>query len=166
MFIYTRNVRKFLAEFSFKINDKIPKNLIAVTGTNGKSSVADFYRQLLQLNKKKVASVGTLGVKSKNLNLNLSNTTIDPVHLSKILEKLKKQKIDNIIMEASSHGLEQNRLDGLKFNSGIFTNLSQDHLDYHKTLNNYLEAKLYLFKNLIKNKGNIITDAEISEFKK
>ena len=166
LFIYTRNVRKFLAEFSFKINDKIPKNLIAVTGTNGKSSVADFYRQLLQLNKKKVASVGTLGVKSKNLNLNLSNTTIDPVHLSKILEKLKKQKIDNIIMEASSHGLEQNRLDGLKFNSGIFTNLSQDHLDYHKTLNNYLEAKLYLFKNLIKNKGNIITDAEISEFKK
>ena len=164
MFIYTRNVRKFLAEFSFKINDKIPKNLIAVTGTNGKSSVADFYRQLLQLNKKGSISWHS-GVKSKNLNLNLSNTTIDPVHLSKILEKLKKQKIDNIIMEASSHGLEQNRLDGLKFNSGIFTNLSQDHLDYHKTLNNYLEAKLYLFKNLIKNKGNIITDAEISEFK-
>ena len=123
MFIYTKNVRKLLAEFSFKINNKIPKNLIAVTGTNGKSSVADFYRQLLELNKKKVASVGTLGVKSKNLNLSLSNTTIDPVHLSKILEKLKKQ-IDNIIM-GTSHSLEQNRLDGKKFNSDIYKFISR-----------------------------------------
>ena len=69
-------------------------------------------------------------------------------------------------MEASSHGLKQNRLDGLKFNTGIFTNLSQDHLDYHKNLKNYLQAKLYLFKNLIKNNGNIITDENIPEFKK
>ena len=69
-------------------------------------------------------------------------------------------------MEASSHGLKQNRLDGLKFNSGIFTNLSQDHLDYHKNLKNYLQAKLYLFKNLIKNNGNIITDENIPEFQK
>ena len=68
-------------------------------------------------------------------------------------------------MEASSHGLKQNRLDGLKFNSGIFTNLSQDHLDYHKNLNDYLNAKLYLFRNLINKKGNIITDDEIHEFK-
>ena len=69
-------------------------------------------------------------------------------------------------MEASSHGLKQNRLDGLKFNTGIFTNLSQDHLDYHKNLKNYLQAKLYLFKNLIKNNGNIITDENIPEFQK
>ena len=68
-------------------------------------------------------------------------------------------------MEASSHGLKQNRLDGLKFNSGIFTNLSQDHLDYHKNLNDYLNAKLYLFRNLIKKKGNIIADDKIPEFK-
>ena len=69
-------------------------------------------------------------------------------------------------MEASSHGLKQNRLDGLQFNSGIFTNFSQDHLDYHKNLNNYLNAKLYLFKNLIKKGGNAITDDKILEFKK
>ena len=69
-------------------------------------------------------------------------------------------------MEASSHGLKQNRLDGLRFNSGIFTNLSQDHLDYHKNLNRYLKAKLYLFENLIKKKGNVITDHEIPQFKK
>ena len=69
-------------------------------------------------------------------------------------------------MEASSHGLQQNRLDGLKFNSGIFTNLSHDHLDYHKNFKNYLNAKLYLFKNLIKKKGKIISDKSLPEFKR
>ena len=122
--------------------------MIAVTGTNGKSSIANFYYQILKLNNKKVASIGTLGVKSNKINFNLLNTTIDPLQLGQILKKLKDQRIDNVIMEASSHGLKQNRLDGLKFSSGIFTNLSQDHLDYHKNLKNYLKAKLYLFENL------------------
>ena len=67
-------------------------------------------------------------------------------------------------MEASSHGLEQNRLDGLIFNSGILTNFSQDHLDYHKNLKDYLNAKLYLFRSLIRKKGNVITDSKIPEF--
>lgn len=165
LYIHTKNVRKLLAETAFKIYNKKPKNLIAVTGTNGKSSVADFYYQILKLNNKKGASIGTLGVKSKSINLNLSNTTIDPIKLAKILSKLKKQKIENVIMEASSHGLKQNRLDGLKFNSGIFTNLSQDHFDYHKNLKNYLNAKLYLFENLISKRGNVITDQLIPEFK-
>ncbi len=165
LFIHTNNVRKLLAETAFKIYNKKPKNLIAVTGTNGKSSVTDFYYQILKLNNKKGASIGTLGVKSKSINLNLSNTTIDPIKLAKILSKLKNQKIENVIMEASSHGLKQNRLDGLKFNSGVFTNLSQDHLDYHKNLKNYLNAKLYLFENLILKRGNVITDQLIPEFK-
>ena len=166
LFIQTKNIRKLLAEVSFKIYKKIPKNLIAVTGTNGKSSIANFYYQILKLNNKKVASIGTLGVKSNKINFNLLNTTIDPLQLGQILKKLKDQRIDNVIMEASSHGLKQNRLDGLKFSSGIFTNLSQDHLDYHKNLKNYLKAKLYLFENLLKKRGNIITDDEIPEFKK
>ncbi|WP_440697755.1 UDP-N-acetylmuramoyl-L-alanyl-D-glutamate--2,6-diaminopimelate ligase [Candidatus Pelagibacter sp. HIMB1709] len=165
LFIRTKNIRKLLAEVSFKIYNKIPKNLVAVTGTNGKSSVAEFYLQIMKLNKKKVASIGTLGVKSKNINLNLFNTTIDPIKLGQILQKLKKEKIENVIMEASSHGLEQNRLDGLNFKSGIFTNLSQDHLDYHKNFKNYLKAKLYLFENLIGKKGNVITDKDIPQYK-
>ncbi|WP_440654709.1 UDP-N-acetylmuramoyl-L-alanyl-D-glutamate--2,6-diaminopimelate ligase [Candidatus Pelagibacter sp. HIMB1506] len=165
LFIRTKNIRKLLAEVSFKIYKKIPKNLVAVTGTNGKSSVAEFYFQIMKLNKKKVASIGTLGVKSKNINLNLFNTTIDPIKLGQILQKLKKEKVENVIMEASSHGLKQNRLDGLNFKSGIFTNLSQDHLDYHKNLKNYLKAKLYLFENLIEKKGNIITDKNIPQYK-
>ena len=166
LFIQTKNIRKLLAEVSFKIYKKKPKNLIAVTGTNGKSSIADFYYQILKLNKIKVASIGTLGVKSEKINIDSSNTTIDPLELGKILKKLKDQNIDNVILEASSHGLEQNRLDGLQFNSGIFTNLSQDHLDYHRNLKNYFKAKLYLFKSLIKKKGNVITDNKIPQFQK
>ena len=166
LFIHTKNIRKLLAEVSYKIYKNKPKNLIAVTGTNGKSSIANFYYQILKLNKKRVASIGTLGVKSNILNLNLSNTTIDPIQLGQILTKLKNQRINDVIMEASSHGLEQNRLDGLKFNTGIFTNLSQDHLDYHKNLKNYLKAKLHLFENLIKKNGNVITDDKIPQFKK
>ena len=164
LIIYTNNVRKLLAEVSFKIYKNRPKNLIAVTGTNGKSSVSDFFYQILKLNNKKVASIGTLGVKSDGINFDLSNTTIDPIQLGRILNNLKEKGVDNVIMEASSHGLEQNRLDGLLFNLGIFTNFSQDHLDYHKNLDAYLKAKLYLFKNLIKKKGHIITDEKIPEF--
>ena len=166
LFIHSKNIRKLLSETAFKIYGKKPKNLIAVTGTNGKSSIADFYFQILRLKNIKVASIGTLGVKSNSFNTNLTNTTIDPIQLGQILKKLKNQRIENVIMEASSHGLKQNRLDGLKFSSGIFTNLSQDHLDYHKNLKNYLKAKLYLFEDLIKKKGNIITDEKIKEFKK
>ena len=166
LFIQSKNIRKLLATISYKINNKIPQNIVAVTGTNGKSSIADFYYQILNLNNKKVASIGTLGIKSKKFKKNLSNTTVDPIKLSKILCNLKKQNINNVIMEASSHGLSQNRLDGLAFNIGIFTNLSQDHLDYHKNLKNYLKAKLYLFEKLIKKNGSIITDEKIPEFKK
>ncbi len=166
LFIHTKNIRKLLAEIAFKIYKNKPNNLIAVTGTNGKSSVSDFYFQLLKLNKIKVASIGTLGVKSKNIRRNLQNTTIDPIRMGQILSKLKSQKINNVIMEASSHGLIQHRLDGLKFSSGIFTNLSQDHLDYHKNFKEYFKAKLYLFENLIEKKGSVITDETLPEFKR
>ena len=164
IFLREDNPRKLLAEISFNLIKNKPTNLIAVTGTNGKSSIADFYYQILTLNNKKAATIGTLGVRSKTVNFDLLNTTIDPIHLGQILKKLKNHRIENVIMEASSHGLDQNRLDGLIFNTGIFTNLSQDHLDYHKNLKNYLKAKLYLFNTLLKKKSNIIVDSKIPEF--
>ena len=166
LFIKTKNVRKLLAETAFKVFKYKPKNLIAVTGTNGKSSIAEFYFQILKLNRKKVASIGTLGVKTTSTNLKTLNTTLDPIKLGYHLSKLKKQKINNVILEASSHGLKQHRLDGLQFETGIFTNLSHDHLDYHKNFIDYLNSKLYLFKKLIKKKSNVITDIEIPEYKK
>ena len=166
LFFHTKNVRKLLSEFSFRTLKDKPKKIIAVTGTNGKSSIADFYYQIMHLNSKKVASIGTLGVKFKNKINPLFNTTLDPIQLRAILKRLKKEKIDNVILEASSHGLKQNRLDGLLFNIGIFTNLTHDHLDYHKTLKDYLNSKLYLFQKLIKKKGCVITDAKIPQAKK
>ncbi len=166
IFIYSSNVRKLLAEVSYKIIKKTPKNLLAVTGTNGKSSIADFYFQILDLNFKKVASIGTIGIRYANKKKVLDKTTLDPIQLSLILKNLRKKKIEHVIMEASSHGLKQNRLDGLLFNTGIFTNLSHDHLDYHKNMNNYLESKLYLFDKLIVKNGNLIADAKIPQLKK
>ena len=166
LFIKSSNVRKSLSEFAFAIYRNKPKNIIAVTGTNGKSSIAEFYFQILKLNKKKVAIIGTLGIKTQNYTKKVSNTTIDPITLSISLNRFKKEKIDNVMLEASSHGLKQNRLDGLKFKTGIFINLSHDHLDYHKTLNDYLKSKLYLFEKLLKENANIITDKEIPQYKR
>ncbi len=166
IFLYSSNIRKLLAETSYKILDKKPKKLIAVTGTNGKSSIADFFFQILDLNSKKVASIGTIGIRYKGSKKFLTNTTLDPIQLSSILKNLKRKKIEYVIMEASSHGLKQNRLDGLLFDIGIFTNLSHDHLDYHRNMKSYLESKLYLFKKLTKRKGNIVTDANIPQIRK
>ena len=160
LFIRSKNVRKLLAEISFKIYNNIPKNIIAVTGTNGKSSIADFYYQILDLNKKKVASIGTLGVKSKNLKMNLLNTTIDPIKLSKILSNLKKQNIDNVIMEASSHGLDQKRLDGVYLTAAAFTNFTHDHLDYHETFDAYFNSKLGLFERVLSPEGSVIINMD------
>jgi MurE/MurF fusion protein len=166
LYIYSKNVRRSLSITAYKIFKKKPRNLIAVTGTNGKSSIANFYYQILKWNKKKVASIGTLGIKGIRSKIEILNTTLDPIELGKNLLKLKNKQIDNVILEASSHGLKQNRLDGLLFKTGIFTNLSHDHLDYHKTSRDYLKSKLYLFERLLEKKGNIITDNSIKEYKK
>ena len=165
IFLHSSNIRKLLAETSYKILCKKPKKLVAVTGTNGKSSIADFYFQILKFSSKKVASIGTIGLRYNDKKKTLVNTTSDPIQLSSILSDLKKRKIEFVIMEASSHGLKQNRLDGLMFDIGIFSNLSHDHLDYHKSIKDYLNSKLYLFNKLIKKRGTIITDASIPQAK-
>ena len=161
LFLNNKSPRKLLAHFSSKIFKTKPKNIIAVTGTNGKSSIANFFFQILNLNKIKVASIGTLGVDGLKLKKKFSNTTFDTIEINKILKKLKENKIENVILEASSHGLKQNRLDGIKFNIGIFTNLTRDHLDYHKTFKNYFNSKLILFKYLMKKKSFAIYDDEL-----
>ena len=163
LYLNIKNPRNLLALFSAKIFSQKPNNLIAVTGTNGKSSIANFYLQIATLNKVKAASIGTLGVNGPKIKKNLSNTTLDTIQLNKILLNLKKKKIENVILEASSHGLNQNRLDGLKFDIGIFTNLTRDHLDYHKTLHNYLKSKLILFRKLMKKNSYIIFDKDLKE---
>ena len=163
--VYVKNIRKVLSRACSNFYKKKPKNIIAVTGTNGKTSVASFFCQILNHNKINSASIGTLGINSKNLNIKTNLTSMDPVFLHKNLKILKDKKIDNVIIEASSHGLDQKRIDNIKFTTGIFTNLSHDHLDYHGNLKNYLNAKMYLFKKLLNKKSNIITDSRNKEYK-
>jgi len=105
--IVVKNVRRSLSEACSNFYKKKPTNIIAVTGTNGKSSVVDFFYQILNLNKVSVASIGTLGIFSKNYNKKINLTSMDPLSLHKNLEILAKNKIRNVILEASSHGLEQ-----------------------------------------------------------
>ena len=160
------NVRKSLSEASSNFYKKKPKFIVAVTGTNGKSSVADFFYQILSLNNLPAASIGTLGVISKKYKKKINLTTPDPLLLHKNLEILKKKNINNVILEASSHGLHQNRIDNINIKVGIFTNLSHDHLDYHKSIKSYFDSKMYLFKKLLKNNSFLITDEDNKEFKK
>ncbi len=163
--ISVNDVRESLSEACSKFYKNKPQNIVAVTGTNGKSSVADFFYQILSFNKRKVASIGTLGIVSKKYRKKTNLTSVDALSLHKNLQILNAKKIKNIILEASSHGLDQKRLNNIKIKTGIFTNLSHDHLDYHKNMKNYLDAKMYLFKKLLHNNSNIITDEDNKEFK-
>ena len=160
------NIRSVLSEICSKFFKKKPKNVIAVTGTNGKTSVADFFYQLLSANKIPVASIGTFGVKKKNKLKSFGLTSPDIITLHAKLNELKKEGVDNVIIEASSHGLDQGRLEGINFKAGVFTNFSQDHLDYHKNMKNYFNAKMILFSQLLKRNKHIIIDKNLNEFKK
>ncbi len=162
--IKTSNIRNYLSKICSKFYKLKPKNIIAVTGTNGKTSVADLFYQLLSLNNISVSSIGTLGIKYKGKTLKSDLTSPDTILLHQALERIKKNKIDNVIIEASSHGLHQQRLDHLNIKAGIFTNFSQDHLDYHKSMSSYLSAKLILFKKIISKNNFIISDKDIKEF--
>ena len=162
LFLTSKNPRKILSESAAKFFKKKPNNLVAVTGTNGKSSVANFYYQILKLNNIKAAFIGTLGIYYNNKFINTQNTTTDPITLNQTLQKIKKSGVNNVIMEASSHGLKQNRLDGIRFKTGVFTNLSRDHLDYHSSYKDYFNSKMLLFKNLMHKKSCIIYDKEIN----
>ena len=134
--------------------NKKPKNIIAVTGTNGKTSVTDFCRQIWSFYGLKSASIGTLGIRetSEHYYHKIRNnlTTLDSSELNKQLSKLYDKQISYVALEASSHGINQNRLDGINFNGAVFTNLSHDHLDYHKNMENYFSAKMKLFTEYLK----------------
>ena len=162
--ITVRNPKKVLEEICINFFQKKPKNILAVTGTNGKSSVADFFHQIFSFNKIPVASIGTLGIKANKKVFKSNLTSPDIISLHKQLEKLKKLNIDNVIIEASSHGLHQGRLNGINFKAGIFTNFSQDHLDYHSSMKAYFDSKMILFSKLLKKNRHIILDSNIKEF--
>ena len=162
--ILVEDTRRSLSEACSNFYKKKFSNVVAVTGTNGKSSVSDFFYQILNLNKVSVASIGTLGIFSKNFKKKTNLTSLDPLSLHMNLQILAKNKIKNVILEASSHGLEQKRLNNLNIKTGIFTNFSHDHLDYHKSMQSYFKSKLHLFKNLLKKNSNAILNEDNKEF--
>lgn len=140
--------RHALALAARKFFGPAPSKILAVTGTNGKSSTVDFCRQIWSHAGIRAASMGTLGAIGPAGNIEIGHTTPDPVTVSQTLAALARDGVTHCAMEASSHGLEQHRLDGVDLSAVCFLNLTQDHLDYHLTMDAYLEAKLRLFRSL------------------
>ncbi len=147
--IETSNPRQLFARMAARFFGKQPDLTVAVTGTNGKTSVAAFVRQIWLSMGFRAASIGTIGVVGPSGSEYLSHTTPDPVQLQRLLAKLADDHVEHLALEASSHGLAQYRLDGIRFAAAGFTNLSRDHLDYHATLDEYFAAKMRLFEELL-----------------
>ncbi|WP_198302314.1 UDP-N-acetylmuramoyl-L-alanyl-D-glutamate--2,6-diaminopimelate ligase [Bosea sp. AS-1] len=147
-FAQVADPRLALALAAAKIHPRQPKTIVAVTGTSGKSSVADFTRQIFQALGHEAASLGTIGVVTAKGADYGSLTTPDPLSLHASLDKLAGEGITHLAMEASSHGLDQRRLDGVRLKAGAFLNLGRDHLDYHPSVEDYLAAKLRLWELL------------------
>jgi UDP-N-acetylmuramyl-tripeptide synthetase len=149
-FVQVDDARKSLSKAAAALYPRQPETIVAVTGTSGKTSVADFTRQIFAACGFAAASLGTIGVIKPSGAVYGSLTTPDPVTLHKTLDSLAAEGVTHLAMEASSHGLDQRRLDGVRLAAGAFTNLSRDHLDYHSGLDDYLAAKLRLFKALLR----------------
>jgi UDP-N-acetylmuramoyl-L-alanyl-D-glutamate--2,6-diaminopimelate ligase len=152
--------RRRLALIAARFFGAQPKTQIAVTGTNGKTSVASFVRQLWAGLGFSAASLGTIGVVTPSGTRELSHTTPDPIELHTILAGLAKDGITHLALEASSHGLQQRRIDGVKLVAGAFTNISRDHLDYHPTFEDYFDQKLRLFRELLPRGAAAVVDVD------
>ena len=138
-----------MAQIAARFYAKQPRTIVAVTGTNGKTSVASFVRQIWAALGLKAASFGTVGVVSPSGTKTLNHTTPDPVEIHRLLAELVEEGVDHVAFEASSHGLAQYRVDGVRMKAAAFTNLTRDHLDYHETFEAYEQAKLRLFGEVL-----------------
>ncbi len=159
-FIAAANPRLRLAELAAEFYAAQPSTIAAVTGTNGKTSVASFLRQIWAFQGWQAASLGTIGIDAPSGHVSLGHTTPDPVRLHAELARLKNEGVDHLALEASSHGLDQYRLDGVKISAAGFTNITRDHLDYHASFENYLSAKLRLFRELVKQGGVAVVNVD------
>jgi UDP-N-acetylmuramoyl-L-alanyl-D-glutamate--2,6-diaminopimelate ligase len=162
-FLYVKHVRRELSYVASKFFSSSFEHMIAVTGTNGKSSTIDFVRQILVFAGLETASIGTLGVISPSRNnkkISENLTSPGPIELHKILQKLSNSGICNIVMEASSHGIEQNRMSSIQFDICAFTKLGHDHLDYHGTIDSYWAAKRRLFTDIANPLTTFVVNAD------
>jgi|CXWL01.1.fsa_nt_gi UDP-N-acetylmuramoyl-L-alanyl-D-glutamate--2,6-diaminopimelate ligase len=156
------NPRRAFALAASAFYPRRPATIVSVTGTNGKSSTVDFLRQLWTHAGKSAASIGTLGAIGPKGVIDLGHTTPDPAAIHRVLARLAEDGVTHAAMEASSHGLEQHRVDGVSFAAAAFTNLSQDHLDYHGAMDSYRRAKLRLWE-LVKPGGIAVINADAAD---
>jgi UDP-N-acetylmuramoyl-L-alanyl-D-glutamate--2,6-diaminopimelate ligase len=159
-FVTSGNPRRALALAAAKFYRQQPATIAAVTGTSGKTSVAAFTRQIWQRLGHASASIGTIGLVSPRRTAYGSLTTPDPIALHKQLDEIARDGVTHLAFEASSHGLDQYRLDGVRIAAGGFTNLSRDHMDYHPDVAHYLNAKLRLFRDLVVDGGAAVISAD------
>ncbi|MET0294612.1 MAG: Mur ligase family protein, partial [Phenylobacterium sp.] len=142
-----------------------PDVCVAVTGTNGKTSVATFCRQIFTRLGRTAASMGTLGVRAGDEQLTPPGlTTPDAADVAELMAELVDRGVTHLALEASSHGIDQRRLDGVKLTAAGFLNLTQDHLDYHGTMDAYLAAKLRLFETLLPRGAGAVLNADAADF--
>jgi UDP-N-acetylmuramoyl-L-alanyl-D-glutamate--2,6-diaminopimelate ligase len=163
LYIRVGDARALLARAAARLYPRQPETIVAVTGTNGKTSVASFTRQIWTALGRPAASLGTIGVTTPKREIKGSLTTPDPVELHRLLDELAGEGVTHLAMEASSHGLDQRRLDGVRLSAGAFTNLTRDHLDYHRTLEAYRAAKLRLFDTLLPEGSAAVVNADSAE---
>jgi UDP-N-acetylmuramoyl-L-alanyl-D-glutamate--2,6-diaminopimelate ligase len=159
-FVRVGDARATLARAAARFYPRQPATIVAVTGTSGKTSVTVFVRQIWSQLGLEAASLGTIGVVSRPLEIYGSLTTPDPITLHQTLDRLAGAGITHLALEASSHGLDQKRLDGVRLTAAAFTNLSRDHMDYHATTEDYLAAKLRLFRDLLPAGAAAVIDAD------
>ena len=153
--------RRVLARMAARLAGRQPETIVAITGTNGKTSTVDFLRQLWSMAGLKAASLGTLGLIAPGHTGSSGLTTPDPVALADTLADLARQGVQHVALEASSHGLDQYRLDGLRLTAAGFCNLTRDHLDYHGSIASYRAAKLRLFAQLLPVRGMAVINADM-----
>ena len=154
------NPRLRLAVAAARYYGSQPEVVVCVTGTNGKTSVSDFTRQIWRASGSKAASLGTLGVNAEGELRPLRHTTPDPIELHRVLAELSEHGIDHLALEASSHGLAQYRLDGVRVAAAAFTNVTRDHMDYHPDADAYFAAKAGLFERVMAADGTAILNAD------
>jgi len=162
--IESPNPRLTFAKLAAAFHGERPERVVAVTGTNGKTSTVQFARQIWERLGLASAALGTLGLIGAGFERYGSMTTSDPVKLHADLAETARAGVVRLAMEASSHGLDQCRLDGVRLRAVGFTNLTRDHLDYHKTFEAYLAAKARLFSDLVDADGTAVINADAPEF--
>ena len=159
-FIAADNPRLALSRHAAAFFKAQPKIVAAVTGTKGKSSIVAFVRELWAALGKPAASLGTVGVVTPRGEISLTHTTPDPIEIHRLLAQLKQDGVDHLALEASSHGLDQYRLDGVDIAAAGFTNITRDHMDYHADFEHYLAAKLRLFSEVVRADGIAVINSD------